>query len=53
VDVGFELDKSLNSRASNELEETLFGGHSADYAWHLLVSAAVIMASLTSYYPFK
>ncbi|CAE6382341.1 Derlin-1,2 AltName: Full=ZmDerlin1-2 [Rhizoctonia solani AG-1 IB] len=30
-------------RASKELEEVLFGGHSADYAWHLLVSGAAIM----------
>jgi hypothetical protein len=28
------------------LEEALFGGHSADYAWHLLVSGVAIMVSL-------
>ncbi|GAB1527853.1 hypothetical protein RhiTH_011041 [Rhizoctonia solani] len=33
----------LRTRASKELEEVLFGGHSADYAWHLLVSGVAIM----------
>ncbi|KAJ1302355.1 hypothetical protein OPQ81_001169 [Rhizoctonia solani] len=41
--VPFIFDMLMLYRASNELEEVLFGGHSADYAWHLLVSGAAIM----------
>ncbi|KAL5637706.1 hypothetical protein ACGC1H_002092 [Rhizoctonia solani] len=41
--VPFIFDMLMLYRASNELEEALFGGHSADYAWHLLVSGAAIM----------
>ncbi|KAH7332838.1 DER1-domain-containing protein [Rhizoctonia solani] len=39
----FIFDMLMLYRASNELEEVLYGGHSADYAWHLLVSGAAIM----------
>ncbi|CAE6463418.1 unnamed protein product [Rhizoctonia solani] len=41
--VPFIFDMLMLYRASSELEEALFGGHSADYAWHLLVSGAAIM----------
>ncbi|CUA67960.1 Derlin-2 [Rhizoctonia solani] len=41
--IPFIFDMLMLYRASNELEEVLFGGHSADYAWHLLVSGAAIM----------
>ncbi|KAF8600600.1 DER1-domain-containing protein [Ceratobasidium sp. AG-I] len=39
----FIFDMLMLYRSSNELEEALFGGHSADYAWHLIVSAVAIM----------
>ncbi|CAE6458950.1 unnamed protein product [Rhizoctonia solani] len=49
--VPFIFDMLMLYRASNELEEALFGGHSADYAWHLLVSGAAIMEHLSSSVP--
>ncbi|KAG8744301.1 hypothetical protein FRC10_010373 [Ceratobasidium sp. 414] len=42
--LAYIFDVIMLHRASTELEETVFGGHSADYAWHLIVSGAAIMA---------
>ncbi|KAG9080554.1 hypothetical protein FRC06_006443 [Ceratobasidium sp. 370] len=42
--LSYIFDVIMLHRASTELEEAVFGGHSADYAWHLIVSGAAIMA---------
>ncbi|KAG9095631.1 hypothetical protein FS749_010045 [Ceratobasidium sp. UAMH 11750] len=41
--LSYIFDVIMLHRASTELEEAVFGGHSADYAWHLIVSGAAIM----------
>ncbi|QRV81744.1 Derlin-2 [Ceratobasidium sp. AG-Ba] len=41
--IPYIFDLIMLYRASTDLEEAIFGGHSADYAWHLIVSGAAIM----------
>ncbi|KAG8712058.1 hypothetical protein FRC09_020272 [Ceratobasidium sp. 395] len=41
--IPYIFDLIMLHRASTELEEAVFGGHSADYAWHMIVSGVAIM----------